>query len=156
MISKKQMKTLFILYLIILLKVIVFKYPVYQLKEIASSWSRDVIWEGLNKANFEFFRTIKLYTRYWDYKEINSFANLIGNVLAFIPLCYMLPRVCRPAKNFFLCMFFSFLFILGIELFQLLSAFGIFDVDDILLNMLGAFIGYLLYLVARAFHKKIE
>ena len=156
MINRKQMKIFFILYLLIILKIIVFKYPVYQLKDIASSWSRDVIWEGLYKANFEVFKTIKLYIRYWDYKKINSFANLIGNILAFIPLSYMLPRVCRPAQKFLICMFFSFLFILGIELFQLFSAFGIFDIDDILLNMVGALIGYLLYLVIRAINKKIE
>lgn len=156
MIKKKQMKILFILYLIIILKVIVFKYPVDQLEEIASSWSKDVFWEGLYKANFEFFRTIKLYIRYWDYKKINSFANLIGNILAFIPLSYMLPRVCRPARNFLICMFLSFLFISGIELFQLISAFGVFDVDDILLNMIGALIGYLIYLFMRMIFKKIE
>lgn len=39
----------------------------------------------------------------------------------------------------------AFLFVLGIEVFQLFSAFGAFDVDDILLNCVGAIIGYLFY-----------
>ena len=155
MIEKKYMRILFLLYLLMILRFIVFKYPIVQLRDIALTWSRDVIWEGLYKANFEFFRTIKLYTKYWSYKEINSFANLIGNILAFIPLSYMLPRVYKPAKKFLICMFLSFLVVLGIELFQLLTAFGVFDVDDIILNMSGALIGYLCYLLMRAiFNKK--
>ena len=35
--------------------------------------------------------------------------------------------------------------VLGIEFFQLFSAFGAFDVDDILLNVAGAMTGYLVY-----------
>ena len=154
MINRKQMRILFVIYLIIILRVIVFKYPLEQLKEIVASWSNGVLWEGLHKANFTFFRTIQLYIKHWDLKEINSFANLIGNVLAFIPLGYILPRVCKAAKNFFVCMSIALLFITGIELFQLFSAFGIFDVDDILLNMIGALLGYLLYLPASLIWKQ--
>ncbi len=40
----------------------------------------------------------------------------------------------------------AFLFVLGIEVFQLFSAFGAFDVDDILLNCVGAVLGYFVYL----------
>ena len=40
----------------------------------------------------------------------------------------------------------AFLFVTGIEVFQLFSAFGAFDVDDILLNCFGAVLGYLVYL----------
>lgn len=137
MISKKHMRILFAVYLLILFKVIVFKYPLAQMREIAASWKRDVFWEGLGSANFELFKTIKLYIRHWDNKGINSFGNLIGNIVAFIPLGYMLPRICKASRRVFICMVQVFLLVLGIELFQLLSAFGVFDVDDILLNCLG-------------------
>ena len=36
----------------------------------------------------------------------------------------------------------SMVLVLGIEFFQLFSAFGAFDVDDILLNCLGASLGF--------------
>ena len=149
--TKKSMRILFIVYLLILLKVIVFKYPLEQLKEIVSGWRKDVLWEGLQGANFELFRTIKLYIRHWDNKGINSFGNLVGNVVAFIPFGYFLPRVCMAAENVFFCMAAAFLFVTGIEVFQLLSAFGIFDVDDILLNCLGAFLGYLFFRIMKLF-----
>ncbi len=44
-----------------------------------------------------------------------------------------------------------FLLVLGIEVFQLFSAFGAFDVDDILLNCVGAVIGYVCYFPFEAF-----
>ena len=154
MINKKYMRILFVLYLLILMKVIIFKYPLERMRQIAASWRKDVFWEGLSGANFELFRTIKLYIRHWDNKGINSFGNLIGNIIAFIPLGYMLPRLYKIFENLFVCMATALLFILGIELFQLFSAFGIFDVDDILLNGLGTLIGYLCFALMKLLVKK--
>ena len=147
--TKKQVRVLFILYLLILLKVIVFKYPWWRLREIMAGWQKDVLWEGLQGANFTLFKTIRLYVRHWNLKEINSFGNLVGNVIAFMPFGYLLPRVWKAAQHVVVCMGAAFLTVVGIELFQLLSAFGIFDVDDILLNCLGALLGYLCFLAAR-------
>lgn len=147
--TKKQVRILFILYLLILLKVIVFKYPWWRLREIMAGWQKDVLWEGLQGANFTLFKTIRLYVRHWDLKGINSFGNLVGNVVAFVPFGYLLPRVWKAAQHCIVCMGTAFLTVVGIELFQLLSAFGIFDVDDILLNCFGALLGYLCFLLAR-------
>ncbi len=102
MINKKYMRILFVLYLLILMKVIIFKYPLERMLQIAASWRKDVFWEGLSGANFELFRTIKLYIRHWDNKGINSFGNLIGNIIAFIPLGYMLPRLYKIFENLFI------------------------------------------------------
>ena len=154
MINKKYMRILFILYLLILMKVIIFKFPFEVMRQIAASWKKEVFWEGLSGANFELFRTIKLYVRHWDNKGINSFGNLVGNIIAFIPLGYLMPRLHKIFENLFLCMATALLFILGIELFQLFSAFGIFDVDDILLNGLGTFIGYLCFVLMKLLTKK--
>ncbi len=154
MINKKYMRILFILYLLILMKVIIFKFPFAELLQIADSWKKEVFWEGLSRANFELFRTIKLYVRHWNNKGINSFGNLVGNIIAFIPLGYLMPRLHKIFENVFLCMATALLFILGIELFQLFSAFGIFDVDDILLNGLGTFIGYLCFVLMKFLAKE--
>lgn len=154
MINKKYMRVLFVLYLLILIRVIVFKYPMERLREIAASWREDVFWEGLGSANFEGFSTIKMYINYWGYKEINSFGNLIGNVLAFIPLGYMLPRLSRRFENLFFCLGMGLIIVLAIELFQLYTNFGCFDVDDILLNGLGILIGYLFFKMLSYFIRK--
>ena len=156
--KKRYIRFIFIIYLIALARIIVFKYPIDILKAIASEWSDEVFWEGLGNANFELFRTINLYTTHWNMREIHSFSNLIGNVLIFIPMGFLLPQISSKTKNFFVCIIGFLLVILGIEFFQLYTAFGVFDVDDIVLNLTGAIIGNIFYLVLRIIcgNKKLQ
>lgn len=140
-------RTIFFIYLLIVIKLIIFKYPYEQLKAIADSWEKGVILEGLDTANFTLFKTIRMYIKY-SYK-LNSFENLLGNIVVFIPYGFLFPYVIKRGRNFLVMLFNAFLFVTGIEIFQLFSAFGAFDVDDILLNCFGAVIGYLLYLILR-------
>lgn len=141
--SMKKYRTwrvLLVLYLLLVIRVIVFKYPLEDLKAIVAGWRQDVIWEGLESANFTLFRTIRMYIRYYD--RLNSFENLFGNVLIFVPCGILYPLAFPGKKNFLLFLSAVLILVSGIELFQLFSAFGAFDVDDILLNCLGAGIGY--------------
>ncbi len=149
--QKKYVKLIFFMYLLVVIKVIIFKYPLEQLKEIASTWEKGVILEGLDTANFTLFKTIRMYIDY-SYM-LNSFENLVGNVVVFIPFGFLLPYVTKWGRNFFVMLINAFFFVLGIEVFQLFSAFGAFDVDDILLNCVGAVLGYLAYLVYEAMKK---
>ena len=134
---------LFVVYILVVIKLLIFKYPYCELKEIMDTWEKGVIWEGLDTANFTLFKTIKMYIRY-SYK-LNSFENLVGNVVVFLPFGYLLPRIWRTAKSGLMLMGYAFFFSLSIELFQLFSAFGAFDVDDLLLNTAGALIGFFVY-----------
>lgn len=148
-------KGLFIIYILVLLKVIIFKLPLETMRAIMDSWTREVIWEGMESANFEPFRTIKMYIRYWG-TGLNSFENLVGNVVAFIPLGYFLPRIASFFQNILICMSCVLLIVTGIELFQLLSAFGAFDVDDIILNCMGGLLGYVFFTFCKTFRKQKE
>ena len=141
--DKKYVRLLFFLYLLLVIKVIIFKYPVSELRQIAASWEKGVILEGLEHANFTLFKTIRMYIDY-AYK-LNSFENLVGNVVVFIPFGLLFPDVFKKGRNFLIMFLNALVFVIGIEVFQLFSAFGAFDVDDILLNCLGAVIGYLIY-----------
>lgn len=148
---RKWMKFCFILYILFLIKVIIFKYPYEQLAAIVETWQRDVILEGLGTANFVPFKTIKMYIRYAD--RLNSFENLAGNIVVFVPFGFLFPYVISRGRNFFIMLLHAFLLVLGIEVFQLFSAFGAFDVDDILLNCFGAVLGYMAYLVFETMKK---
>lgn len=141
--GNKKVRILFMLYLLLVIRLIIFKYPYSQLKAIADTWEKGVILEGLDTANFTLFKTIRMYIDY-SYK-LNSFENLVGNVAVFVPFGFLFPYVFKHGRNFFVMLLNAFLFVLGIEVFQLFSAFGAFDVDDILLNCVGAVIGYLVY-----------
>lgn len=139
------LKAVFFLYILVLLRVIVFKYPLERLEAITRSWSKSVVLEGLGTANFTFFKTIKMYIRYWG--RLNSFENLFGNVIAFIPFGFLLPFVQKESRRWWVMFLDSFVLVACIELFQLFTAFGVFDVDDILLNCAGAMIGYGIFAV---------
>lgn len=136
------------IYILFVIKVFVFKYPIEQLREIMMTWKRHVILEGLSTANFMPLKTIRMYIKY-AYK-LNSAENLIGNIAVMIPFGILYPCVSKWDTKYITMLVNAFVFVLGIEVFQLFSAFGAFDVDDILLNCLGASIGYLFY----HFHQK--
>lgn len=147
--KKNRIRFFFVIYILLVIRVIIFKYPLEHLREIAATWQKGVILEGLGSANFIPFKTIKMYIEY-SYK-LNSAENLLGNILVFVPFGFLFPMVSEEpmgsgkGKHFFVMLLNAFVFVLGIEVFQLFSAFGAFDVDDILLNCLGASIGFECY-----------
>ena len=136
-------KLFFAIYILVVIKVIIFKYPYEELLKIAASWRRGVIFEGLGTANFTPLKTIKMYIDY-SYK-LNSVENLAGNVLVFVPFGFLFPHVAKDGERFLVMLLNAFVFVLGIEMFQLFSAFGAFDVDDLLLNCVGASLGFGIY-----------
>lgn len=143
--DKRKRQILFAVYIIFVLKVIIFKYSYEHLQSIMDTWSKEVILEGLDSANFTLFRTIHMYIVYAD--RLNSFENLAGNVVVFMPFGMFLPWIWRRFRNFADTFLAAFLFSVSIEIFQLFSAFGAFDVDDILLNCAGSIVGYLIYMI---------
>lgn len=146
---------IFVLYIIFLIKVIIFKYPIEHLKTIVDSWQKDVVLEGLSTANYKPFHTIRLYLRHYNTLGVIAFSNLYGNILVFVPFGYLLPMFHKRSKNLLILLLNAFLFVAGIEIFQLFSAFGAFDVDDILLNCSGALIGGLLFKATKLMKQKI-
>ncbi len=145
---RRRLGILFCVYFLVLLKVIVFKYPLGQLIEITKTWEKGVILEGLDTANFTLFKTIKMYIRYWG--RLNSFENLVGNVVCFMPFGFLLPFLHRDSRHWWVLLINAFLLVSGIELFQLITDFGAFDVDDFLLNCVGAMLGFGIFALCRA------
>ena len=86
--------------------------------------------------------------RFWTYRrQLGAGAvllNLAGNVLAFVPYGYLLPRITERGRSFTACVFFGMMTSFLIECAQLAFHVGSFDVDDLLLNLTGVILGYLL------------
>lgn len=80
----------------------------------------------------------------WGINERNN-AYVVENVLLFIPYGFLSPWAFKVLRRFFRCGAFGFLTSLGIELLQLATQRGYFQIDDILTNGLGTVIGYLLF-----------
>ena len=75
--------------------------------------------------------------------------NLLGNVLLFIPIGILLPKLWKKPRNFLVFLLFALLLILLVELTQLFTLLGSFDVDDIILNICGMIIGYLCWAIRK-------
>ena len=68
--------------------------------------------------------------------------SFVGNIVLFIPWGFMLPIHIEQAKKFRKFALISLVSIVLFEVVQLFTMLGSFDIEDILLNMLGSFIGF--------------
>lgn len=148
--GRKFWELIFVVYIVVLIKLIIFKYPWQSLMEIINNWEKGVILEGILRANFTLGKSIRMYIRYFNkFPFWNGFANLIGNVLVFVPYGVILPKAYPGCGKWWRAVYCSVGLVMSIELFQLFSGFGIFDIDDILLNVSGAMLGYGLFVILR-------
>ena len=70
--------------------------------------------------------------------------NVIGNLAAFAPCAYFLPRLFPRCRKFPVFFAVTSLMVIAVETLQLFMRVGSFDVDDYILNMLGASLFFLL------------
>jgi len=83
------------------------------------------------------------FLRYLDAPGVKQ--NLLGNVLLLAPLGVFLPVLFRRYRNLGPVIGTGFLVTLGIEAAQLLLVFRVFDIDDLLLNVLGVFLTFVIF-----------
>ncbi len=116
-------------------------------KEVSShGW-----WDKMNHrvatndhVNFIAFKTIGIY---------NTFdKQVIGNFVMLFPLGIYLPlllRRLRRLSGFFAVLLISFLVSVGIEVIQLATSYRSTDIDDVILNTMGACFGFIIYQLLR-------
>ena len=120
----------------------------------ASGWADDLPYrEALaQRINLTPLKTIR---NYWYVIQNGAsqglrnhcIINLVGNVVLFIPIGFLLPRIWPKLRNFFLFVLVCTASILLVESVQLFALLGSFDVDDIILNLGGMITGYILCLI---------
>lgn len=80
----------------------------------------------------------------WGINDRNN-AFVIENILLFVPYGIFCPLAFRNAEKFWGCLTAGALTSILIELSQLFTGRGYFQIDDILTNIIGTVAGYLLY-----------
>ena len=75
----------------------------------------------------------------------NIIINIFGNLLIFMPLEYFLIELFK-VNRFQINILLSLIIIIIIELSQLVLRIGVFDIDDIMLCILGMMFFYILYI----------
>lgn len=126
------------------------------------------IWTYLtsDRCNLVPFHTIGYYM-FDSHNLWSSFINVAGNMVLFIPLGLLLPFIGKDASHIvnrqeikglsydWRIIVTGFSFSLLIEIGQLLMEVGAFDVDDLILNTLGGWLGFrLLLAMSSAVHRR--
>lgn len=133
---------MFLLYLVVLVQKVLLKDGMaLTFAEVNNELSFK---QRLAGINFIPFNTILIYLGGQESFRIAA-ENLLGNIIAFAPMGFLLPliiRKCRKALNIFVV---SISVSLIIEILQFVFHLGSTDVDDVILNVAGAMLGYCAY-----------
>lgn len=127
----EMLKLGFIIYIISLFYVVTFQ---------------DVSW---STSNFTLFKEIFRYELF----SSMFFKNVVGNLIMFIPYGFFMSYFLK-IKSKKLIFILSLITSITIEVTQLVIG-RVFDVDDILLNVLGGLCGYFLYRITHKFKDKL-
>ena len=131
---------LFAAYLILMVKVILFKYLGFE----------DIIRGGYSQFRSLNLRPFDTILGFWRIAEENhqylwAFSNVFGNMLLYIPFGYCLPLLSEKMRKVQRTCLAVFLSSFLLESLQYLLYLGSADIDDLILNTLGGTIGYLVW-----------
>ena len=107
---------------------------------------QDVSWSSHNYIPF------KEILRY-DLGSSLFYKNIFGNMLLFLPYGIFIAKYVKLDSAFIVAII-SFITSLSIEVIQFLIG-RVFDVDDIILNVIGGVFGFLIYKIFKKFSDKL-
>lgn len=96
------------------------------------------------RSNFELFNS---YIMFFKYKNDFYLDMIVYNIIMTIPFGIFLPLLYKPFRSFRRVAFAGFLYSLLIEISQFVSGRGLFELDDLFNNTIGAMLGYWLYIL---------
>ena len=109
--------------------------------------------EGLSGTNLHLFRA---WREAWNSFSFKNWANVLLNIAMFIPLGVLLPWMSKPFRKWYASFLCALGISLAIEVFQSITGRGLFDVDDLFANTLGALFGYGLFMAVFSALEKRE
>lgn len=137
--NMKKCRTLFNLLFAIYVILMIWLLFIQRIKYISFENYGETLIHNLNIIPF---RTIIEYIN--PDKEVldHAIINLAGNIVMFIPLGFFLPAFNANCRKMGKLVLLTIIILIIVELIQLFSLTGSFDVDDIILNTIGSSIGY--------------
>ncbi|ROR25818.1 glycopeptide antibiotics resistance protein [Mobilisporobacter senegalensis] len=78
----------------------------------------------------------------------------LGNLLAFVPFGILIPMVL--STKYYKFIFIFLISILSLEILQMVTYLGSFDIEDIIVNSLGATIGYFAYKIGNKSKSRLK
>jgi len=124
---------IFVVYVLVVLKLTVFRETTLEQRAVNLSLFTDLINVYKTGTTWQFVRLF------------------FGNILWFVPWGFMIPMIKKSDFGFVITT--GFLFSFTIEDLQYFFKKGLFEIDDLILNTLGVFLGYLIYLLVMSLKK---
>lgn len=131
-------KILFIMYLIMLLYITLFAWNYGASLGPAGPGGRNY-----NIIPFRSIYRIGVFSPTW----VDPIRILLGNIIMFIPLGFFIPIIWKRKRSLIKVVFLGFFLSLCIELSQFLFTHRVANIDDVILNTLGTWIGVCVFLV---------
>lgn len=105
------------------------------------------------------FRTLRLFWHLLEHTASpglrrHAVVNLLGNVVMFVPLGFFVPWICGVWGKFWRHLLLMTGIIVCIELSQYVLRLGTCDVDDLLLNLVGTTMGFVLWRLWQYLHDR--
>ena len=141
---KRNLWIFFIFYLVLVITLTLFD----------TSWGRS----GIKLKNIDNIKNIKQYINLKPFKTITGYIkcldsvytsrqvilNLFGNILAFMPMSIFMPLLFKKQNKWYIFLLTMLFMIICIEFLQFVTGSGRCDIDDLILNVGGAFLFYVL------------
>lgn len=147
---------MFVIYMISLSYLLLCKFYNFTVLGIFfSEWNVDAVLEGIKNINLvpiqhtfnDMFNNSSPDTHY--YRRI-----FVYNIIAFIPYGVMLPILFSKINSIKKVILVGAITSLSYEVIQIFTTLGKFDIDDIILNTTGTFIGgVIFYIVTYTIHR---
>ncbi|WP_419879288.1 VanZ family protein [Brevibacillus centrosporus] len=153
----KWLLGLFSLYILAASYLVLLSPDRWHRRRFTLDWKQRMLEYGVPQYTHIFQNTKPLHTLkdYFFHTESiglsNMLYNLLGNVGLFLPLGILVPTLFSSFQSIHRVFFTALAASLSIEFLQFWFALGSFDVDDLLLNIVGALLGYLLFRSAEWF-----
>lgn len=113
-------------------------------------FGRTVQLDGPLRYNLEPLRTVRLFFDMSNGLSYSSrLVNLLGNVAVFVPIGLLIPLAAPRYYSWLRLTVLSACSIMLLELMQMLLHVGSLDIDDLLLNLLGVWAGYVMLRLVR-------
>lgn len=114
-----------------------------------AKWDSELL-KNYIKTSFNIipFNTIKLFINGYikGYVSTTNFLiNIIGNFVAFMPFGIFLPLLFKKINKYYKFLIIMIIIVATIEILQFLTLSGSCDIDDLILNIMGASAIYGLY-----------
>ncbi|PGZ91738.1 VanZ family protein [Bacillus sp. AFS029533] len=122
------LKPIFIKYLLLIFSLLfIFRFTFFPVASLGI---------GVSEGGLNLIPLIKLFNEFSSIKQF--IVNIFGNIILFVPFGFILTSIKRSKKIILIGLFLS----ISIEVVQFMMSFRTSDIDDVILNTIGTYIGY--------------